>query len=134
MELKKNQLADDSNVASGVLFDHSATSLLSVSNISKTFELPREGWGTAPRLLAVDKVSFTISAGEVLGLVGESGSGKSTLGRLVLRLIESDTGSIHLEGTDIRRLSQRQLQDARRKMQMIFQDPFASLNPRRNGL
>ena len=131
MELKKNQLADDSNVASGVLFDHSATSLLSVSNISKTFELPREGWGTAPRLLAVDKVSFTISAGEVLGLVGESGSGKSTLGRLVLRLIESDTGSIHLEGTDIRRLSQRQLQDARRKMQMIFQDPFASLNPRR---
>jgi len=131
MELNKIQPADDSNVANGILPNPSATSLLSVSNLSKTFELPREGWGTVPRLRAVDKVSFTISAGEVLGLVGESGSGKSTLGRLVLRLIESDTGAVHLEGTDIRRLSQRQLQDARQKMQMIFQDPFASLNPRR---
>ena len=84
--------------------------LLSVSGISKTFELPREGWGAAPRLRAVDQVSFTIDAGEVLGLVGESGSGKSTLGRLVLRLIEPDSGTIHLKGNDIRLLSQRQLQ------------------------
>jgi len=112
----------------GVVMD---PNLLSVSGISKTFELPREGWGAAPRLRAVDQVSFTIDAGEVLGLVGESGSGKSTLGRLVLRLIEPDSGTIHLKGNDIRLLSQRQLQDTRREMQMIFQDPFASLNPRR---
>ena len=79
---------------------------------------------------AVDDVSFTIESGETLGLVGESGCGKSTLGKAVMRLIEPTSGTIRLDGVDISELSQRQLVAYRHKMQMIFQDPFASLNPR----
>jgi peptide/nickel transport system ATP-binding protein len=80
---------------------------------------------------AVDGVSFEIAPGEVLGLVGESGSGKSTIGRSVLKLVEPSAGAIRFEGTDLVPLSQRAMRPYRRSLQIIFQDPYASLNPRR---
>jgi peptide/nickel transport system ATP-binding protein len=80
---------------------------------------------------AVDGVSFDIARGEVLGLVGESGSGKSTIGRSVLKLIEPSEGEVHFAGTDLALLSPRAMRPYRRRLQIIFQDPYASLNPRR---
>jgi len=80
---------------------------------------------------AVDDVSFDIAPGEVLGLVGESGSGKSTIGRALLKLIEPSAGSISFEGVDLVPLSARAMRPYRRRLQIIFQDPYASLNPRR---
>jgi peptide/nickel transport system ATP-binding protein len=82
------------------------------------------------RVLAVDGVSFTIAQGETLGLVGESGCGKSTVGRTVLRLIDPTAGTIRLDGHDITRLTKRELRPFRPQMQIIFQDPFSSLDPR----
>ncbi len=82
------------------------------------------------RVRAVDGVDLTIGAGETLGLVGESGSGKSTLCRAVLQLVEPTSGSVRFEGHELVGLSQRQLRPLRPQMQMIFQDPYASLNPR----
>ncbi|MBJ7291992.1 MAG: dipeptide ABC transporter ATP-binding protein [Ilumatobacteraceae bacterium] len=79
---------------------------------------------------AVDGVSFTLPAGKTLGIVGESGCGKSTLARLVTRLIEPSSGSVFLDGVDITTLSGKALREMRRKLQMIFQDPYSSLNPR----
>lgn len=79
---------------------------------------------------AVDNVSFTINEGETLGLVGESGCGKTTVGRAMLRLIEPTAGSVTFQGRDVLNLSGREMKDARREMQIIFQDPYASLDPR----
>ncbi len=78
----------------------------------------------------VEDVSFTIHRGEILGLVGESGSGKSTVARMLLRLIEPTAGQVLYDGTDLLALSPRQLRAMRRRMQIVFQDPFAALNPR----
>jgi len=100
--------------------------LISVRGLVKHF--PVEGSDDVVR--AVDGVSFEIFAGETLGLVGESGCGKSTVGRCLLRLIEPTAGQVNFEGKDILSLNKRELREIRREMQIIFQDPYASLNPR----
>jgi|UniRef100_A0A7C3SPE9 peptide/nickel transport system ATP-binding protein len=97
--------------------------LLSVKNLRKYFPVKKKF------LKAVDNVSFSLEQGETLGLVGESGSGKSTLGRSILRLIEPDAGEIIFDGVDLRKLKGEELRQKRRFMQIIFQDPLASLNP-----
>src|ERR1700741_706667 len=100
--------------------------LVSVSGLMKHF--PVEGSDDVVR--AVDGVSFEIFAGETLGLVGESGCGKSTVGRCLLRLIEPTAGSVNFQGRDVLSLDKKELREIRREMQIIFQDPYASLNPR----
>jgi oligopeptide transport system ATP-binding protein len=104
---------------------------LEVEGLTKTFVTKRSALGRpAERLTAVDSVGFEIAPGETVALVGESGSGKSTVGRLVLRLLEPDSGSVRLHGDDISRLGRKDLAKARAKARMIFQDPFLSLDPR----
>jgi peptide/nickel transport system ATP-binding protein len=101
-----------------------ATPLIEVKRLQKFF-------GPASRpVRAVDDVSFTIHTGETLGLVGESGSGKSTIGRALLRLIDSTSGSVSYRGEDLASASGSRMRALRRKLQMIFQDPYASLNPK----
>lgn len=80
---------------------------------------------------AVDDVSFDIEKGEIYGIIGESGSGKSTIGRCVLKLIEADSGEVYLEGQDITRLTKKEMRVIRPKMQMVFQNPYASFNPKK---
>ena len=89
-------------------------------------------WSRGKKLRAVDGVSLELARGETIGLVGESGCGKSTLGRAVLQLIRPDTGQVEFEGTNLCALGEEQLQPYRRRMQMVFQDPFSSLNPRQS--
>ena len=106
--------------------------LVEARNLSKVFPLGESvfGGGAKGAVRAVDDVSLAIHAGETLGLVGESGSGKSTLGRLLLRLIEPTSGSVLFDGRDVLAASGSELRRLRRDMQIIFQDPFASLDPR----
>ncbi len=104
------------------------TALVTVSDVSTQFS-SQKGFGRIT-VRAVSEVSLDIERGETLGLVGESGCGKSTLGRTILRLHDPVAGSIKFDGADITRLPQRTLRPLRRQMQMIFQDPYASLNPR----
>ncbi|RVJ44136.1 dipeptide ABC transporter ATP-binding protein [Sinorhizobium medicae] len=108
-----------------------ADPVLRVSELVKRFDIAGGLFsGPAGRVHAVEKVSFDLRAGETLSLVGESGCGKSTTGRAIMRLIEPDSGEISIDGTDIRVLDRHRMRDMRRHFQMIFQDPYASLNPR----
>ena len=100
------------------------STILEVKNLKKYFKVP------SGLLHAVDDVSFSIERGHTLGVVGESGCGKSTLGRLLLRLIEPDAGQIRFDGQEITALDDKAMHALRQKMQMIFQDPFSSLDPR----
>ena len=106
--------------------------LVEVRNLTKVFDLSESAFGDrrSGQLRAVDDVSLDIEQGETLGLVGESGSGKSTLGRLTLRLIEPTSGSILFDGNDLLKASGSELRRHRRDMQIVFQDPFGSLDPR----
>ncbi len=106
------------------------TPLLEIRDLAKTFRMSGKSGAKPGRLKAVAGVNLQIAAGETLGLVGESGCGKSTLGKLILGLTPADKGEVLYRGTDLMRLSARQLRPYRRQMQMIFQDPFSSLNPR----
>ena len=99
--------------------------LLEVKNLKKYFKTKKG------MLHAVDDVSFTVERGKTLGVVGESGCGKSTTGRTILRLLEPTSGQVFFEGTDLFSLTPRQMRAMRKEMQIIFQDPYASLNPRK---
>ena len=106
--------------------------LLEIRNLTKVYPLGESLFGGAAKreVRAVDDVSLDIEPGETLGLVGESGSGKSTLSRLVLRLLEPTSGGIRFEGRDLRVAGRGEMRRLRRDMQIIFQDPFGSLDPR----
>src|SRR5579863_1698432 len=106
--------------------------LLELRNLTKVFQLGESIFGGAAKgeVRAVDDVSLDIRSGETLGVVGESGSGKSTLGRLILRLIEPTSGKIVFEGRDLLAATNSAMRSLRRDMQIIFQDPFGSLDPR----
>jgi peptide/nickel transport system ATP-binding protein len=106
--------------------------LLVVEQLGKRYRLPRQHlFAAAPEVQALDGVSFTLHAGKSLGVVGESGSGKSTLARLVMALEAPNTGRVVLDGLDLHTLPHEALRLARRKLQMVFQDPYGSLDPRR---
>ncbi|HET9137135.1 MAG TPA: oligopeptide/dipeptide ABC transporter ATP-binding protein [Candidatus Kapabacteria bacterium] len=105
--------------------------LLEVKGLKKYFPIKKGVFSqTVGNVKAVDDVSFTIKRGETLGLVGESGCGKTTTGRCILRLIEPTAGSVKFEGEEVTTMSASRLRDMRREMQIIFQDPYSSLNPR----
>src|ERR671913_394573 len=104
--------------------------LLEVRHLVKHF-VRSQGLFRAPSIVrAVDDVSFAVDEGEMFGLVGESGSGKSTTGRCILRLIEPTSGDVLFKGENVARFSRSRMRLARRDMQIIFQDPYSSLNPR----
>ena len=108
-----------------------STPLLSVRDLSTHFPVRKGLFGRGTQVVrAVDGIAFELPHGETLGLVGESGCGKSTLGRTVLRLLSPTSGHIEFEGTDITHMPQADLRPLRRRMQIVFQDPFGSLNPR----
>jgi ABC-type glutathione transport system ATPase component len=112
-----------------------ATPILSVEGLVKRFRLRRsllDGLRRVPPRshVAVDDVSFSLHRGEILGIAGQSGSGKSTVARCLTRLVTPDSGAINLDGEDVRAVSGASLREIRRRMQMIYQDPYTSLNPR----
>lgn len=104
--------------------------LVEVRGLRKHFPLKKKLFAEAENVKAVDGIWMSIEDGETVGLVGESGCGKSTLGRCIIRLIEPSEGEIYFEGQEITSLGAREMRDMRRRMQIIFQDPYASLNPR----
>ena len=106
------------------------TPLLSVKNVTKTFPAGRGKNGKKARVHAVNNISFDIYPGETFSVVGESGCGKSTTGRLVDHLLVPDSGEIWFDGCDISKLSDKEMRPIRKDIQMIFQDPNGSLNPR----
>jgi oligopeptide transport system ATP-binding protein len=105
-------------------------SLVEVSHLVKAFTRGGGLFSRGTTVRAVDDVSFSIAEGETFGLVGESGSGKTTTGRCLLRLVEPTSGSVRFRGDDVLAFSRRQMREARRHMQIVFQDPYSSLNPR----
>jgi len=104
--------------------------LVEVSHLVKDFVRGSGLFRTGTAVRAVDDVSFTIDEGETFGLVGESGSGKTTTGRCILRLVEPTSGTIRFRGDDVLSLSRQRMRETRRHMQIVFQDPYSSLNPR----
>jgi peptide/nickel transport system ATP-binding protein/oligopeptide transport system ATP-binding protein len=104
--------------------------LLDVRHLVKHFVRKQGIFGPTSTVRAVDDVSFAIEEGEMFGLVGESGSGKSTTGRCILRLIEPTSGAVLFRGRDVLKLSRSEMREARRDLQIVFQDPYSSLNPR----
>ena len=104
--------------------------LLQATNVRKRFPVRTGPFSRRLYVRAVEDVDLEIGEGQTLGLVGESGCGKSTLGRVLLRLLEADRGEIRFEGKDVRRASRKEMRALRRQMQIVFQDPYASLNPR----
>ncbi|MCW5632474.1 MAG: ABC transporter ATP-binding protein [Rubrivivax sp.] len=121
--------------AAGGASSGGAAPLLVGEHLGKRYRLPRQHlFAAAPEVQALDDVSFTLAAGRSLGIVGESGSGKSTLARLVMALEAPSTGRVLLEGTDLQALDAAALRAERAKLQMVFQDPYGSLDPRRTVL
>ncbi len=106
------------------------TALLEVRKLTKQFTRSRGWFAKSTVVKAVDDVSFSIEKGETFGLVGESGSGKTTTGRCILRLVEPTSGEVRFSGEDVLAFSPQRMRAARREMQIVFQDPYASLNPR----
>ena len=109
--------------------------ILEVKNLKVNFDVSSEGdmpWTKAKKLQAVNDISFSLSAGETLGVVGESGCGKSTLARAIVKMVPAEAGEVIWLGNDLLGLSHSETRPYRKQIQMIFQDPLASLNPRMN--
>ena len=104
--------------------------LLDVRDLTKIYRQRHGLFGRVRETRAIDRVTFSVEQGETFGLVGESGSGKTTTGRCILRLIEPSSGAVAFNGRDVLALDRRALRESRRHMQMVFQDPYSSLNPR----
>ena len=106
--------------------------IVELENLTKRFQVKQGVFARGKvEVHAVEDITLNVRAGETLGIVGESGCGKSTTARLILRLLDPTSGTIRFQGEDISKVSQRKLRPLRREMQMIFQDPYSSLNPRK---
>ena len=103
--------------------------ILEIRNVTKTFHT-RSFWGKSKTVHALNGISLSLAKGESLGIVGESGCGKSTLASLIIRLAEPTSGEILLYGRDISHVKEKELKDIRKKIQIVFQDPYSSLSPR----